>query len=80
MPSSSNPWVLAELQQTLRHAASEREDLAEEQSEERQLAEHSQELSPETSPREVVVVRVALPSAAERNQVRGACASRGALL
>ncbi len=83
LPSSSNPWVLAELQQTLQHAAFEHEDLAEDQSVERHPAEGSQELSPETSPREVIVVRVALPSAAERNQVRARRAPlgvRGAIL
>lgn len=59
--SSSNPWVLAELQQALlQHPAAERERLSEERSGER---------SGESSD-EVVVVRVALPSAAERKHVR----------
>lgn len=59
--SSSNPWVLVELQQALRQAASaDREENSEERTE---------EISGESSG-EVVVVRVALPSAAEREQVR----------
>lgn len=59
--SSSNPWVLAELQQALRHAASaEREESSEETSDEISWGNSD----------EVVVVRVALPSAAEREQVR----------
>lgn len=59
--SSSNPWVLAELQQALlQHPAAEREGLPE---------EHSEERSEESSG-EVIVVRVALPSAAERKHVR----------
>ncbi|CAM9884631.1 unnamed protein product, partial [Pylaiella littoralis] len=57
--SSSNPWVLAELQQALRHAASaEREESSEETSDEISWGNSD----------EVVVVRVALPSAAEREQ------------
>lgn len=59
--SSSNPWVLAELQQALlQHPAAERQESSE---------EHSEERSEESSD-EVIVVRVALPSAAERRNVR----------
>lgn len=63
--SSSNPWILAELQQALlQHPTTEREGLSEERSEERSEENYEQRSG------EVIVVRVAMPSAAERKHVR----------
>ncbi|CAM9898804.1 unnamed protein product [Ectocarpus fasciculatus] len=60
MISSSNPWVLAELQQALQQALSERDGLSEESSE--------KSCDRQGSSGEVVVMRVALPSASQREQ------------
>lgn len=60
--SSSNPWVLAELQQALQQALPERDGLSEENSE--------KSYDRQDSSGEVVVMRVALPSATQREQVR----------
>ncbi|CAM9854587.1 unnamed protein product, partial [Ectocarpus sp. 4 AP-2014] len=58
--SSSNPWVLADLQQALQQALPERDGLSGEDSE--------KSGDRQDSSGEVVVVRVALPSAAQREQ------------
>lgn len=60
--SSSNPWVLAELQQALQQVVSKRDGLSEENSD--NSCDH------QDSSGEVVVMRVALPSATQREQVR----------
>ncbi|CBN77000.1 hypothetical protein Esi_0024_0189 [Ectocarpus siliculosus] len=60
MISSSNPWVLAELQQALQQALPESDGLSEENSE--------KSCDRQDSSGEVVVVRVALPSATQREQ------------
>ncbi|CAN0289782.1 unnamed protein product, partial [Ectocarpus sp. 12 AP-2014] len=60
MISSSNPWVLADLQQALQQAIPERDGLSEEDSE--------KSCDRQDSSGEVVVVRVALPSATQREQ------------